>query len=248
MDIFQDYSIVLMAGMLAGTASGMIGTGSSIILLPILVYVFGPKEAVPIMAVAAVIGNLSRIVAWWAEVDWRVVGAYSSTAALTASMGARTLWSMPANTIDIMLGIFFISMVPLRHYLQRHEWRLSLWQMPLAGALIGFVTGLVLSTGPLSVPAFSAYGLVKGAFLGTEAASSLIVYFSKVLTFTALGALTIGLALKGCIVGGSIAIGTFLAKSFVTRMPAAIFQRVLDGLLLLSGLSLLISALLENTR
>ena len=120
--------------------------------------------------------------------------------------------------------------------------------MPLAGALIGFVTGLVLSTGPLSVPAFSAYGLVKGAFLGTEAASSLIVYFSKVLTFTALGALTIGLALKGCIVGGSIAIGTFLAKSFVMRMPEAIFQRVLDGLLLLSGLALLISALLENTR
>ena len=32
--------------------------------------------------------------------------------------------------------------------------------------------GLVLSTGPLSVPAFTAYGLVKGAFLSTEAASS----------------------------------------------------------------------------
>jgi len=34
-------------------------------------YQFGPKEAVPIMAVAAVMGNLARILAWWREIDWR---------------------------------------------------------------------------------------------------------------------------------------------------------------------------------
>ena len=40
-----------------------------------------------------------------------------------------------------------------------------------------------LSTGPLSVPAFTSYGLVKAAFLSTEAASSLALYVSKVVTF-----------------------------------------------------------------
>jgi len=39
--------------------------------------------------------------------------------------------------------------------------------------VIGYLTGIVVSTGPLSVPLFLFYGLTKGAFLATEAASSL---------------------------------------------------------------------------
>ena len=71
------FLFVLIVGLLAGTISGIVGTGSSIMLMPVLVYQYGPKEAVPIMAVAAVMANLSRILAWWREVDWRACLAYS---------------------------------------------------------------------------------------------------------------------------------------------------------------------------
>ena len=37
----------------------------------------------------------------------------------------------------------------------------------IGGALIGYLTGIVASTGPLSVPLFLFYGLDKGAFLAT---------------------------------------------------------------------------------
>jgi uncharacterized membrane protein YfcA len=65
-----DFLFVLAIGLVAGTVSGVVGTGSSIMLVPVLVYAFGPKEAVPIMAVAAIMANVSRIMAWWREVDW----------------------------------------------------------------------------------------------------------------------------------------------------------------------------------
>jgi sulfite exporter TauE/SafE len=67
----MDYLLVLAAGLVAGTISGIVGTGSSIILVPILVIAFGPKQAVPTMAIAALMANLARILAWWREVDWR---------------------------------------------------------------------------------------------------------------------------------------------------------------------------------
>jgi hypothetical protein len=70
-----NFLFVLAVGLLAGTISGIVGTGSSIMLMPVLVYQYGPKEAVPIMAVAAVMANLSRILAWWREVDWRACAA-----------------------------------------------------------------------------------------------------------------------------------------------------------------------------
>ena len=44
------YLLILALGLVAGCVGGVIGTGSSIILLPVLVYTFGPKQAVPIMA------------------------------------------------------------------------------------------------------------------------------------------------------------------------------------------------------
>ena len=84
------FLFILTVGLLAGTISGIVGTGSSIMLMPVLIYQYGPKEAVPIMAVAAVMANLSRILAWWREVDWRACLAYSATGIPAAALGART--------------------------------------------------------------------------------------------------------------------------------------------------------------
>jgi len=90
------FIFVLIVGLLAGTISGIVGTGSSIMLMPVLVYQYGPKEAVPIMAVAAVMANLSRILAWWREVDWRACLAYSATGIPAAALGyavvTRPVW------------------------------------------------------------------------------------------------------------------------------------------------------------
>jgi len=54
-----------------------------------------PEEAVPIMAVAAVMGNFSRNPAWWREVDWRATLAYSITGVPAAALGAKTLLVLP---------------------------------------------------------------------------------------------------------------------------------------------------------
>lgn len=103
-----DFLFVLGVGLVAGTVSGIVGTGSSIMLVPVLVYAFGPKEAVPIMAVAAIMANVSRIMAWWREVDWRACAAYSVTGIPAAAVGARTLLILPSRTVDIAIGLFLI--------------------------------------------------------------------------------------------------------------------------------------------
>ncbi len=114
--------------------------------------------------------------------------------------------------------------------------------MALAGACIGFLTGIVLSTGPLSVPAFTSYGLMKGAFLSTEAASSLALYMSKVVTFRELGALPTATILRGVIIGSSLMLGAFAGRAVVLQMSTTVFESLLDALMLCSALSLLWAA------
>jgi uncharacterized membrane protein YfcA len=237
-----NFAFVLAVGLVAGTISGIVGTGSSIMLVPVLVYEFGPKEAVPIMAVASVMANLSRILAWWRDVDWRACAAYSVTGIPAAALGARTLLVLPSRAVDMAIGLFLIAMVPVRHWLARHEVKLSLWHLAVAGGLIGYLTGIVVSTGPLSVPLFLFYGLARGAFLATEAAASLGLYLSKSVTFERFGALTPEVALKGLIAGSSLMIGAFVAKRFVLRLDTDVFRLVMDGIMLAAGLSMLWNA------
>src|SRR5690349_24714453 len=131
------FLFVLIVGLLAGTISGIVGTGSSIMLMPVLVYQYGPKEAVPIMAVAAVMANLSRILAWWREVDWRACAAYSVTGLPAAALGARTLLVLPSGIVEAVLGVFFIAMIPLRRWMLAQLWRLGYGHLAAVGAVIG---------------------------------------------------------------------------------------------------------------
>ena len=93
----MSFLFVLAVGLVAGTISGIVGTGSSIMLMPVLIYQYGPKQAVPIMAVAAVMSNLSRILAWYRDIDWRACAAYSVPAIPAAAFGARTLLVLPSD-------------------------------------------------------------------------------------------------------------------------------------------------------
>jgi uncharacterized membrane protein YfcA len=233
---------VLIVGLIAGTISGIVGTGSSIMLMPVLVDEYGPKQAVPIMAIAAVMANLSRILAWWREVDWRACAAYSITGVPAAALGARTLLALPSHAVDLSIGLFLIAMVPVRHWLARHHLKARLWHLALGGAVIGYLTGIVVSTGPLSVPLFLFYGLTRGGFLATEAASSLGLYLSKSVTFQRFGALSPDVVLKGLVAGASLMSGAFIAKLFVLKLKPDLFRLVMDGIMIAAGLSMLWNA------
>jgi len=229
------YIFVLTVGLIAGVVSGIVGTGSSIMLLPVLVYQFGPKQAVPIMAIAAVMANLSRIIVWWREVDWRATAAYSITAVPAAVLGARTLLALPSHIVDIAIGAFLIGMIPARRWLAAHNITLPLWAMMVVGAFAGFLTGIVASTGPMTVPIFMTFGLVKGALLGTEAAGSLLVYIAKSLTFRRFDAMPLDVFLNGLIAGSSLFAGAFVAKRFVLELDPDSFRLMMDAMMLVAG-------------
>lgn len=225
--------------MAAGTLGGIVGTGSSLVLMPILVVMFGPRHAVPIMAVAAIMGNLGRVLAWRRDIDWRACGAFCTTAVPGAMLGARMLLTIPPGLAEAALGVFFLALIPVRRWLARRAFRLGLGHLALLGAPLGLLTGLVVSTGPLTVPLFTFHGLERGAFLGTEAAASVGMYAAKVATFQAFGALPAQVVLQGLLVGLTLMAGSFIGRYVVLALSPGAYRTLIDGLMLCSGLALL---------
>jgi uncharacterized membrane protein YfcA len=200
---------------------------------------FGPLEAVPIMAIAALLANASRVVIWWREVDWRANGYYCATAIPAAAIGARTLLILDPRAVEAFLGALFILMIPARRWLMARGLRVEAWHLALVGAGIGFLSGMVASTGPLNTPFFLAYGLVKGAYLSTEALGSMAIGLTKAIVFHRFDALPAETVARGLIVGASVMAGSWLAKSFVIRLEPEQFRTLMDCLLLGAGLVLL---------
>jgi uncharacterized membrane protein YfcA len=231
--------VVLALGLVAGTLSGIVGFGSSIMLMPALMLIFGPVEAVPIMAIAAMLANFSRVVVWWHEVDWRANAYYCATAIPAAALGARTLLILDPRIVEGILGAMFLLMIPGRRWLLARGLRIEAWHLALVGAGVGFLSGMVASTGPINTPFFLAYGLVKGAYLSTEALGSMAIGLTKAIVFQRVNALPLETAARGLIVGGSLMIGSRLAKGFVLRLDAHQFVVLMDCLLAGAGLVLL---------
>lgn len=239
----MEWLLVLAVGLAAGTLGGIVGFGTSIMLLPPLVLAFGPREAVPIIAITALMANASRAAVWWREIDWKVCAVYSATAAPAAALGAATLLRMSPRAVEAAIGVFFLLMIPARRALAASGFRFRLWHLAFAGAAIGYVSGIVASTGPINTPFFLGYGLVKGAYIGSEAMASLSKYLAKAITFNQLGALPWTIVAKGLVVGSTVTLGSYVAKRFVLRLEPEQFRLLMEALMAVAGVTMIVAAL-----
>lgn len=229
-------------GFLAGIFGGVIGFGTAIILMPALVYFYGPIQAIPVMAITATVANLSRVFLWWRVIDWKVCLVYSVTAIPAVVLGANTVVSLNDILVQLILGLFLIALIPVRRWMRKQNFTLRLWHMALVGLLIGYLTGIVATTGAINTPFFLAYGLSKGAFLGTEATSTLSILFTKGIVFHRLGLLDSTSIAQGLMIGCFVLLGSIFSKKIVLALSEKQFLQLMELVMLTSGILIIVMA------
>ena len=239
-DLILQALVLGSLGVSAGVLGGVIGFGTTIILMPALVYFYGPIQAIPVIALVAAVANLSRIFLWWSVIQWRICLVYSLAAIPFTVFGVNTLVQLDERLIEITLGVFLILLIPVRRWMRNKNFYLKLWQMGLVGAAIGYLTGIVATTGAINTPFFLAYGLSKGAFLGTEAASTLSILFTKGIAFHQLGFLNMTAIMQGLLIGVCVLAGSIFSKRIVLALPEDKFLMLMELVMLISGLSILV--------
>ena len=239
----MEWVFILGLGVAAGTVGGVIGFGASIMLLPALVWSFGAKDTIPIMAIATLMANASRVAVWWREVDWKLNAVHCATAVPAAVLGARTLLSLNAAMVEGALGVFLLMSIPGRRWLVHRGFRMSLPGMALVGGVIGYLTGIVASTGPINTPFFLAYGLTKGSFIASEALGSAAISLTKAATFHAFGALSPATLWRGLTIGVALMLGSWISKHILMALDASRFQIIIEAMMVAAGLWMVSGAL-----
>jgi hypothetical protein len=228
---------VWLAALAVGLALGLLGSGGSILTVPLLIYLVGQPERVAIASSLAIVGVISALgalpYAWRKQVSWRNVAFFGIPGMFGTYAGA---WLSAFVTAQLQLLLFSVVMLLAATLMLRPQrekvagTRRELWRIGVDGAAVGVLTGLVgVGGGFLIIPALvllgalpmhiavgtslvvialkSASGFVK--YLDVLLRQGLAIEWSVITLFAAVG--TIGSLL------GSMASG-FISQSTLRRV------------------------------
>ena len=242
MDASQPLVALLLGvvAFVAATLAAVTGFGGAAVLLPVLAAVFGVREAIPILTVAQLIGNGSRV--WFnrREVDWRVVGWFALGAVPFAFAGGFLFARAPLSALTRLLGVFLILVVVWRRMHPGPPRRPPLKSFAALGAGSAFLSALLGSVGPIMAPFFLAFGLVRGAYIGTEAMSTVVMHVVKLVAYGQGSLLSDRAVLAGLALGPIMVLGSWTGKRIVDRLPERVFVLLIELTLVAAGLLFLI--------
>jgi uncharacterized protein len=234
------WPVLLVVALLASTLAAVTGFGGAAVLLPVLVAFFGMRAAVPILTVAQLVGNGSRV--WFnrRELNWTVVGWFALGGVPMALLGGYLFASAPLGKLIRLLGVFLLLIVLWRHLRPQLVRSFPAPAFAAIGGGASLLSALLGSVGPIMAPFFLAYGLVKGAYIGTEALSTVIMHLAKLVAYRQTSVLTGPDCLTGLALGPVMIFGSFLGKRIVDRLPEKAFVAIIEAVLLVAGFTFLI--------
>jgi len=234
-------TLAIASGAAFGLAllSAVAGFGGGVLLLPVFTALFGLRVAVPMLTLTQLSSNGSR--AWLnrAELRWPVIGWFALGAVPCAVAGGVLLTHAPLAPLKRLLGVFLIGVVLWRRFRPSPR-RPSEPSFAAVGAASGLGSALLGSVGPLTAPFFLAYGLARAAYIGTEAASALIMHVTKLATYGAGDLLTRQVIVYGIALTPATLLGAWTGKKLVGKITDRVFVALVEiGLLLAGALFLL---------
>lgn len=243
----------LLGAVAIGLTLGLLGSGGSILTVPVLVYLADQPDKVAIAESLAIVGAIAAFGAVpyvrGRSVDWHsvlyfgvpgVAGTYLG-ALLAAYVPGPVQLALFAVVMLLAAGLMFRQRSPTDGDAPRE--RQTLWKIMLEGLAVGVLTGLVgVGGGFLIVPALVLLGglpmrLAVGTSLLIIAAKSAAGFF-KYLDVLAEAGLAVDWQLIALFSAIGIA-GSFVGHRVGTRVPQAALRRCFAVFLVVMGLVIL---------
>ncbi|MCZ8062081.1 sulfite exporter TauE/SafE family protein [Silanimonas sp.] len=240
--------LALLGAMIVGLSLGLLGSGGSILTVPLLVYLVGQPEKVAIAGSLAVVGGIALAgaipSALRGGVEWRSVGWFGVPGMLGTVLGAHLSRWIPG---DVQLLLFAAVMLVAAWRMARAAPASTATGTPrsrtwivIDGLGVGLLTGLVgVGGGFMIVPALVLLGglpmqraiatslwiIALNAFSGFAKhlfvldAAGLALDWTLLALFTAVGAM-----------------GSLVGQKLASRLPQALLRRGFAALLVVMGL------------
>lgn len=228
------YSVLVLISFAAAFISGLAGFGGALLLLPVATACIGTEAAVPVLTLAQLIGNISRMAFGYRQIDWKSVGLFCAAALPLAALGAFGFSVLPQDLVTRFIGGILLILVLIK-ILGKLEFKNGKRAMLAGGAATGLLSGLAGSGGPIGAAAFMTLKLPPVAYIASEAATAVAMHLLKTAIYSKLVGLDASSLLTGLAMGAAMVAGTFAANRILKKMEKGKFQKYAAVLLCVAG-------------
>lgn len=235
-----------------GLSLGLLGSGGSILTVPVLIYLLGQDEKVAIAGSLFVVGTIAFAGSFQylraRLIDWRNVIMFGIPGMIGTYGGAWIAAYIPGLIqlilfafVMLLAAIFMLRPIKLE---QTNIAPRTIWKISLDGFLVGILTGLVgVGGGFLIVPALVLLG---GLSMHKAVATSLVIIglksysgFYKYIEVLAEQGLELDWKTLWIVTGLGIA-GSLLGGQLATRLPQASLKTGFGWFLVVMGIYILV--------
>ena len=235
------YIALFFGAFLAAAISGTAGFGGALLLLPLLNHVVGTSVAIPLLTLAQAVGNASRVGLGWRQIRWRPVAWFLAGAIPCAVLGALSFVTLPKPLVVRCIGgtiLVFVTLTFFKLLRLRPGRRLLI----AGGGIVGFLSGLVGSAGPLGAAVFLTLELPPVAYIASEAVTALVMHVIKTVVYQRSLTLSREMWLLALLLGVAMIAGTWVSKRVIERMKPEKFRAFVAVLLVILALQMLFFA------
>lgn len=234
------FIILILSSFVAALISGAAGFGGSLLLLPVVTACVGSEVAVPVLTIAQLIGNLSRMAMGFKQIDWKSAGWFSLTSLPLAALGAFGFSLLPKDIVTRCIGAALVLLVLVKLLIKK-DLPKNKGTLLVGGAVTGGLSGLCGSGGPIGAAVFLSLGLSPVAYIASEAATATAMHILKTAIYSQLTNMTVKTLLVGIAMGAAMLAGTFAANRFIKKMDKNKFQTYVAVLLCAVGIYMAIA-------
>lgn len=236
-------SLFVIAGLslgafVAAAVSGAAGFGGALLLLPLLTHAVGATLAVPLLTIAQLIGNFSRVAFGFGQIRWKAVGLFLLGGLPCSVLGSLSFIALPKAIVVRFIGGAILLFVALR-YFRILRFAPSAKLLVGGGGVVGFLSGLVGSAGPLGAAIFLTLELPAVAYIASEAVTALVLHGVKSIVYQRYINLE-QVWLLAIALGIAMVLGTWTAKQIIERISPERFRVFVAALLIVISLWMLI--------
>ena len=231
---------VVVATAIGFTIAGVAGFGGGVVALPVLVWVFGVREAIPILAISQLFSTTSRVWLHRDTIDWPVVRYFALGALPFSVVGSFIFIAIDTTVLVRILGVMMLLFVVYTRMPLGRNFNMKLWGFVPLGATTGFGSAFLGIPGPFAAVFYLAYGLAASAYIGTSSLGMGLVQIPKLIIFGTGDLLTLRVLLMGLGLGVIAAAAAYLGRIILRRVPEKVFPRLITTMLLVSGVVFLV--------
>ena len=224
------------AALVGFTIAGVAGFGGGPIILPVLIWTIGPRDAIPVLSVAQFVASLVRFLMYRQEVSWPVIRWYAAGSIPVAILASLLFIATPSALFVRLLGLGMLLLVVYRYSSWSESGNMRLWGFILVGVATSFFSGFLGIGGPVPAPFLLSYGLVGGTYVGTMGGCTAVTQLFKLVVFATHELLTWRIVVMGTAIGAVSWVGAILGKRVLSQIPEAWFHRLIEALLITVGL------------